>query len=290
MATSKFQPIPALIAASLGIGLAIAATFGVWAETWSRALGNPEDSHILMALPIAIWLAWLRRSRLRRWSPSPSFFGPVMIGVGWLLILAGYRFAFDVFQHLGALLTVLGAAVAVLGHRLLFIFKPSVIALLFLFPVPGRFRQHVAIPLQHASAAITEQVLVLSGVAIERTGILLNLNGREVAVAEACNGMRMVTALGLITIAFVFSVPMRSRVRFLLLALTPLFALVVNTIRLIPTSLAYGYATEDTATIVHDVGGWAVLGFAVALLWLTLVTLRWLEIPVSPYPVQKVRT
>jgi exosortase len=279
----------AAVAAPLSVGLAIFATLGIWVEIWSRALTNPEDSHIFMALPIAVWLAWLRRSRLRRWKPTVSITGPIMIAVGWAMVFSGYRFAFDVLQHFGALLTVVGALVAVLGHRILFLLKPSLIALLFLFPVPGRFRQHIAIPLQHASAAITENILTLSGIAIERTGILLNLNGHEVAVAEACNGMRMVTALGLITIAFVFSVPMRSSVRLLLLTLTPLFALVVNTIRLVPTSLAYGYWSNDAATLVHDIGGWAVLGFAVALLWLTLVTLRWLEIPVSPYPIAEVR-
>jgi exosortase len=276
------------VATPLLVAGAIAATWSIWSEIAYRALRNPEDSHILLALPVAIWLGVLRRARLRRWRPSPSMLGPAMVVVGWGLIEFGWRTATDVLQHLGALTVVLGAVVAVLGHRLLLLLKPSVIALLFLFPVPGRFRQHIAIPLQHVSAVVTENLLTLSGIAIERSGILLELNGRQVAVAEACNGMRMVTALGLITFAFVFSVPMRPTVRILLLLLSPAIALVVNIIRLIPTALAYGYTSEDTAALVHDIGGWAVLLIALALLWLCLVTLRWLEIPIDPYPVPKV--
>lgn len=273
--------------APMMVALAVVATLGVWAEIWQLAFHNPENSHILLALPVAVWLGMLRRSRLRHWRPSPSAFGPVMIGAGWLLIASGFYFAVDLAQHLGALLTVGGAAVAVLGHRLPLLFKPSLIALLFLFPVPGRFRQHIAIPLQHISAFVSEKLLALFGVGVERAGIVLQINGHDVAVAEACNGMRMVSALGLITFAFVFSVPMRKKVRLLLLAASPLIAIIVNIIRLIPTALAYGYAEADTAALVHDIGGWAVLGLALGLLWGFLALLRWLEIPVSPYPVPK---
>jgi exosortase len=268
--------------------LAIASTWAIWAEIASRAWSNPEDSHILLALPVAIWLAALRRGRLRRWRPAPSFAGPVLVVLGWVLIEAGFQRAMDIFQHLGALIVVLGAAISVLGHRLPLLLKPSMIALLFLFPVPGRFRQEIAIPLQHASAFVTEHAFQLAGTEIIRNGILLELNGRQVAVAEACNGMRMVSALALITFAFVFSVPMRPSVRVLLLVLSPVIALIVNIIRLIPTTLAYGYAGPETADLVHDVGGWAVLGLALGLLWLCLITLRWLEVPIDPYPVAKV--
>lgn len=268
--------------------LAIASTWAIWWEIGFRAWTNPEDSHILLALPVAIWLGTLRRGRLRRWRPSPSFAGPIMVIAGWAFIEAGFRTATDVFQHFGALIVVLGGVVSVLGHRLLFILKPSVIALLFLFPVPGRFRQDIAIPLQHASAFVTEHAFQLAGVDIVRNGILLELNGQQVAVAEACNGMRMVSALALITFAFVFSVPMRPSVRVLLIVLSPLIALVVNIIRLIPTTLAYGYSSPEMADFVHDVSGWAVLGLALGLLWLCLVLLRWLEVPIDPYPVAKV--
>lgn len=280
--------LQASVVTPLLVGLAVVSVWTIWREIASRALHNPEDSHILMAVPVAFWLAWLRRSRLRKWKPSPSMAGPVLVVIGVVLVWIGYRAAIDVAQHLGVLLILLGAVASVLGHRLLLMFKPSLIALLFLFPVPGRIRQHIAIPLEQVSALVTENLLSLFGVGIERTGNLLVINEHQVAVAEACNGMRMVSALGLITFAFVFSVPMRPKVRLLLLVLSPLVALLVNIIRLIPTTLAYGYASTDTAEFVHDAGGWVVLGLAIGLLWLCLVTLRWLEIPIDPYPVPKV--
>jgi exosortase/archaeosortase family protein len=97
----------------------------------------------------------------------------------------------------------------------------------------------------------------------------------------------MVSALALISFAFVFSVPMRHSIRIVLLLVSPLVALLVNIIRLIPTVLFYGYASNDTAEFLHDLSGWAVLGLAVAILWGLLSMLRWIEIPIDPYPVMR---
>jgi exosortase len=191
-----------------------------------------------------------------------------------------------VFEHLAALGFVLGAVVAVLGLRLVMLFKPSLIAMLFFLPVPGRLRQEIALYLQEWSARIVEVMLDLFGVQVLRAGNSLTVNGVEVAIAEACNGMRMVSALAIVTIAFVFSVPMRREVRLLFLAASPVIALVVNVIRLVPTVLMYGYRSADAADTFHDMSGWGVLVVAIGLLYGMLALLRWLEVPISPYPVR----
>ncbi len=117
------------------------------------------------------------------------------------------------------------------------------------------------------------------------TGNVLLINGREVAVAEACNGMRMVSALLLVSYAFVFSMPMRQGVRLVILAASPIVALLCNVIRLVPVVLFYGYASDSTADFFHDASGWIVLLIALGLLWSFLSLLRWIEIPVTPYAV-----
>src|SRR5256885_1613630 len=82
-----------------------------------------------------------------------------------------------------------------------------------------------ALPLQELSARIVEFMMVLFGSPVQRAGNVLSINGHDVGIAEACNGMRMVAALGLVAFAFVFTVPMRTSVRLLILALSPLVAL-----------------------------------------------------------------
>ncbi|MEM1329458.1 MAG: exosortase/archaeosortase family protein [Planctomycetota bacterium] len=265
--------------------LAVAATWRVWADVFQTGLRSEEQSHILLAPLVALWLVWVRRERLRIARPQPSWLGPFVVAAGWGLAVYGFSAAFDLFVHLGSLAMVLGAVLSVVGLKVFREFLPAVLVLVFLFPVPGRVRQQIALPLQEATAGITEWMLALFSVPVSRMGNVLTINGQDVAVAEACNGMRMVAALALISFAFVFSTPMRNNVRLLILAISPILALLVNVIRLVPTALVFGYSDTGTAELFHDLAGWAMLGVALVLLWALLAILRWIEVPISPYAV-----
>ncbi|MFG0329801.1 MAG: exosortase/archaeosortase family protein [Phycisphaerales bacterium] len=269
----------ALTLATLGV----LATREVWADIWRLATRDEENSYVLLAPFVAFWLGWIRRDRLRFVAPSRSLLGPAMIVIGWVLSTQGHRLEVDIAWHFGALLIVLGGALSVLGRDAARAVAPALLALLFLLPTPGTIRQQIAIPLQAASAQAAEYLLDLIGVAVVRDGNLLRINGNEVAVAEACNGMRMVSALALVTFAFVFSTPMRHRIRAVFLVLSPLVALLVNIIRLVPTALFYGYASPATAESFHTASGWIMLVIALGLLWTALEVLRWLEVPLTPY-------
>jgi exosortase len=265
--------------------LAIFATLPVWRDIFTYASRSEELSYIFLGLPIAVWLAWVRRHRLRYCKPQRTLAGVLVVGVGWALTAYGFRNGIDLAWHGGALLIVIGALITVLGLDILWHFLPSFGALVFLLPVPGRLRQSIAYPLQEISAKVTEVGLDLFSFPVTRGGNILTINGVDVAIAEACNGMRMVVALGLVAYAFIFTVPMRNSVRILILLTSPLVALAVNIVRLIPTTLLYGYNDVETAELFHDVSGWAVLGLALGMLWCLLALLRWIEIPISPYPV-----
>ncbi len=71
--------------------------------------------------------------------------------------------------------------------------------------------------------------------------------------------------------------------RLILLALSPVAAIVCNVIRLVPTSLIYGYGSVGSAEWFHDVTGWLMLPVALVLLLVTLRLFKWLELPVSPF-------
>ncbi|PKL34001.1 MAG: hypothetical protein CVV40_00160 [Planctomycetes bacterium HGW-Planctomycetes-2] len=263
--------------------LAIVSTWPIWHEILSLGIRNDEQSHILLPPVIVAWLVWVRRARIRLCRPAPSALGPALIAFGWALTWFGFSASVDIARHSGAILALLGAALAVLGPGVFLKFLPAVATLFFMLPAPGRIRQPIAWRLQEYTAAITQWILDLFSIPLTREGNLLIINGHQVAVAEACNGMRMVAALGLVTFAFVFSFPMRNSARFIILALSPLIALLVNIIRLIPTVLMYGYAREDTADFVHDISGWIMLFVGLGILWSMLGLLRWLRVPITRY-------
>lgn len=268
----------ALLALLAGI-----ATRDAWSDIYMIASGDEESSHIFLVPVVALWMAWLRRTRLRHLAPRPSPLGPVVVLAGWAGMLVGYNFALQSLWHGGALLTVLGAFISVAGHSVVLRLLPAFAVLLFVIPVPGFVRQAIALPLQTATAAATQTVFDVAGIPVERMGNLLVVNGVEVAVAEACNGMRMVFALALVAYAFAFSMPLRNWVRLLILVASPVVAIVCNVIRLAPTVWLYGHAERSTADVFHDLSGWAMLPVAFFLLLGIIRALSWALIPVNRF-------
>jgi exosortase/archaeosortase family protein len=121
------------------------------------------------------------------------------------------------------------------------------------------------------------------GVSVERSGNLLRINGQEVMVAEACNGLRMVFSLVMVSFAFSYGVPLRNGVRVLIVLLSPLTAILFNVVRMIPVVWAYGQFSSDFAATIHDVSAWLMLPIAFLSLLGLMRLLRWAHVPVAPY-------
>lgn len=247
------------------------------------AWGSEEQSHIMLVPFVAGWLVWLRRSRLRSLPVAPSLWGPVIVAAGWVLSWAGVQFETQVAWHAGAMITFIGCVVSVTGFSPIIQFLPVFVTMLFVIPVPGSIRLAIALPLQAIATSITQTMLELLGVPAIRDGHVLLIHGEQVAVGEACNGMRMVFALGLVVYAFAFSLPLRPAVRATLLVLSPMAALVSNVIRLIPTTLFFGYGTVEQAQVFHDMAGWIMLPVALFMLIGVLKMIRWVELPVMSF-------
>lgn len=271
-----------VLAVVLG-AIGVALTWDAWSDLFTIAREDQEQSHVFLAPIVAVWMFSVRRARLRTCPPTGNWIGPPIIALGWLLSSIGYQHAVQSFWHGGAVVTVLGCIFTALGKNVLFKFFPAFAVLLFLVPIPGILRESISQPLQSATAAATQAILETFGFVVDRFGNLLSINGVDVAVAEACNGMRMVFALVLVSYAFAFGLPLRNWVRAMILVTSPAAALACNVVRLIPTVLLYGFAPHDLADTFHDLSGWLMLPLAFVLLLGILRAVRWALIPVNRY-------
>jgi exosortase len=270
------------IAIALGV-LAVVINLQPWRDIYTIAMNDEEQSHIFLAPVVALWMALARRIRLRNCFPEGTIFGPAIAIIGAVMGTLGYESNVQSFWHAGAIVLLIGAVITALGKNVLFRFLPAFAVLAFLVPVPGTIRQAISVPLQTASAACTQVLLEAVGVEVVRSGNLLTINDVPVAVAEACNGMRMVFALVLVSYAFAFSLPLRNSVRFLVLLFSPAAALVCNVLRLLPTTLVYGYSTRQNGETFHDVSGWLMLPIAFLLLMGVIRVLQWALVPIMRY-------
>lgn len=261
----------------------VLATIEAWADILDRAERDPESSQIWLVPVVVAWLCWIRRGRLRGHVPSNTWFGPVLVLAGWMIHRTGDLQLIESFWHLGAVIVLTGCLVSVGGTGMLVRFLPAFATLCFLVPVPGRVRQAIALPLQSVTAQVTQQVLDLMGVAVERSGNVLHINHRDVMIAEACNGLRMVFALLMVSFTFAYTVPLRNYVRVAVVLATPLTAIVFNVVRLVPVVWASSFLPKDVATLLHDASGWVMLPCAFLSLLGVMRLLRWAHVPITPY-------
>lgn len=244
---------------------------------------DEEQSHILLAPLVIAWLVWLRKARLAYVRVKPSLLGCSIVAAGCVASWIGFRTDTYVLWHGGGVLAVLGMVMSMTGLSVVRQFAPAIAAMVFLLPLPGTIRQAVSIPLQGMATSVTHYFMGLFGYESVRMGNVLVINGQQVAVAEACNGMRLVFSLTLVVYAFAFSTPLRPGTRLFLLAMTPAIALLANVIRLVPTSIMYGAVSADSAELVHDISGWVMLPVVLLCMIGVLKLLKWMELPVSSY-------
>jgi exosortase len=210
--------------------------------------------------------------------------GTAILGAGWLVWSVGYRYQIESFWHGGAVLMAAGGLLSVLGKDVFFKFLPAFAVLVFLVPIPGTGRLVLAVPMQRLTADITQHVAETLGMAVERQGNLLNVNGQDIAVVEACNGMRMVFTLLFSCYVFAFVTPLRTYVRVLILAASPAVAIACNVLRLVPTIWMFGHASAQAANVFHEFAGWAMLIIAFSALLSVVRLLQWAMLPVTFIP------
>jgi len=276
---TRWHLVAAIIFAAMGSIIVSSAL----ADIYEKAIKDEENSHILLVPVVAMWMVWVRASRIRYCRPSWTIIGPVVVAIGWFFWSYGYWQNRDTFFHFGAILVVLGCILSVLGRHVLMRFFPAVAVLLFLVPVPTHVRQKIAIPMQAFTARVSQTSMEVMGVDVKRDGNSLTVNGQSVMIIEACNGMRMVFPLILVGYVFCFGMALRQWVRFVLMLLSPLAAIFCNVLRIIVTLLLLAFGPKHFGEFFHDIAGWLMLPMAFLLLLGVVRMLRWAMIPVMRY-------
>ena len=226
------------------------------------------------------YLVWLRKDRFLSIRGRESLSGPALLVIAVAMMYVGDSMQLRFLFHMSVIVAFIAVALAFVGVRVILAFLPAFAVLFFMIPLPGSVRQWLAVPLQEFATEVTSFILGILGVPAIQTGNLIEINGLAVAVGEACDGMRLVIPLALVIFAFVFSLPIKSHLRILLILVSVPVALLCNVVRLVPTAIAFGYLPGH-ANQIHDVGGWLMIPLAILLMSGFIKLLAWLDVSVS---------
>lgn len=219
---------------------------------------------------VAVFLVWRQRKELWRRPLAPCWWGGMA-----LLVLAeiartgGYLFMVWPLMHYSLVLVAAGLVLTVAGRQW---FRQVVWILLFLtlmVPLPVTVHNLISGRLQSMATAGSVFLLEAFGTRISRHGNIVILDGHTpIAVAEACSGLRMLTAF-IIVAAFIAYMVNRPRWQKTVLLLSSIpVALACNIVRIYITAMLMIHVSAEAAeTFFHDFAGLAMMPIAVSLMF-----------------------
>lgn len=210
-----------------------------------------------------------------------------MLGALGLLMIGGILLATQGPSNTGSMAVALGFAVFLLGiafmngdadvdgqtyslkERLAFTFLFLFPALCWLISAPmvTYLDRHVKIILLEKVTVIVYEVFNFLGLVLIREGNVLILPEGQVGVADACSGVRSLTACIFAGSFLAATFLDRFWKKVLLVVIAACLAFITNIGRsLFLTGWAYAYGSDSIEGMVHDVTGYAVLGVTSVLL------------------------
>jgi exosortase len=144
-------------------------------------------------------------------------------------------------------------------------------------------------PLQNWATGSAVFCLETAGFDVSREGNIIHIGSSSVAVAEACNGLRMITAFFVISSLVVLLIERTWWEKVIVLASALPIGLFCNTLRLTVTAIAFTYINgENWEKAFHDFGGLAMMPIALAAIMAELWFLKKVNIE-SVYDVKTVQ-
>lgn len=241
-------------------------------DLWKVWMRSDEYSSGLLVPFLAAYILWLRRHAISHVLVKPSIFGLFLFVFAQAFRLFGLFFLFSSVEMISIVLSIAGIVLLLFGWRL-FIKVSTVLLFLFLMlPWPHRVQAAVSLPLQSLSTSSAVFCLEVMGFDIIREGNIIHIGSSTVAVAEACNGLRMITAFFVISGLVALLINRTWWEKLIVLISSLPVAFICNTLRLAITSIFFTIIKGPYwEKLFHDFGGYAMmplaLVFIVAELW-----------------------
>jgi exosortase len=234
---------------------------------WHIWLESDEYSCGLLVPFLAAYILWSRRKYFLNCPIKSAWTGLGLLLGAQALRLFGLYYMFASAERLALVFSIGGIVLLLYGGVFFRRFIPIFLFLFLMLPLPNRIESMITLPLQQWATVSAVFSLETLGYSVIRHGNVIQIGDTMVAVAEACNGLRMLTAFFVIS-GFVVLISKRNRWEKIALLISAIpIALICNTVRLTLTSIAYTWVQSETMEeFFHDFGGLAMMPFAIGII------------------------
>jgi len=261
--------------------LLLAGTFAVLFWRPAILLGrdwwnDPESGHGLLLAPVSVWLAW--KTGLVPERQASRVLGALIL-LGAVLLRGASELAAELLtMRMSLVLALLGLVVYYWGIRQARAWWLPFALVALSVPLPELIRSAIALPLQFVASEMGAGLLEWRQIPVHLSGNVISIPGHRLFVAEACSGLRSLTALvalGVLMGGLWLRHPV-SRVALLVIAVP--VAIVVNGVRVFLTGFLIFFVDPRMGEgFMHVTEGWLLFLVSFILVGLAAVLVRAIE-------------
>jgi exosortase len=226
---------------------------------------NPDSGTGLLLAPLALWFAYQAGLKETR---KPA----ITLAVICLVVAVSLRYVSDLAAELftmrvSMLIAAAGLLLWFFGVRQLLAWWLPFVLLGLAIPLPELVIAKLTAPLQLIASRIGASLIQWRDIPVLLNGNVIRIPGHDLFVAEACSGLRSLTALvnlGVLLGAMLLAKPW-SRVTLLVLAVP--MAILINGFRIFLTAFLVFFVSPEAGTgFMHTTEGWLMFVIAFASL------------------------
>jgi exosortase len=194
--------------------------------------------------------------------------GAAILAASLLLYLAALAGHTAVVARAMIVSSLCGLVLFNFGTRVFKTLAFPLLYLVFMIPVPDSVYGLAAFPLQLFATDVSRAIIQLLGIPVLQEGNMLYFVQTRLEVAEACSGLRSMTAFVMLGVLFAYIMDRPWPRRAALVAAAIPLALFANIVRVTGTGvLAHFYGQKTARGFLHDFSGFAVFVFGLVLLF-----------------------
>jgi len=274
--------------AFLASGLILTAFFWSYrsglVELWTLLLRSDEYSAGLFVPFLGVYILWSRRHDIAKCPVKPSVWGLFAFIMAQVVRLMGLFLMYGSAERLSIILSIAALVLLLFGWQLFLKVSTILLFLCLMLPWPNIMQYLIGLRLQSWATSSAVFCLEIIGYEVIQEGNIIHIGDASVAVVEACNGLRMITAFFVISGLVVLLVKRAWWEKLIILISSLPIALLCNTLRLAITAMFFTFLEgEYWEEIFHDFGGYAMMPLALA----AVVGELWLLAKLTVLPVEE---